>query len=364
MSRRVLIMAGGTGGHIFPALAVARELERADASIRWLGARGGMETRIVPEAGFELDTVRIQGLRGKGIAGWLLSPARLLVAAVQVLGVILSFRPDVVLGMGGFVSGPGGFVSWLLRRPLVIHEQNAIPGLTNRLLSRIATRTMAAFKDAFGGRSDVEFVGNPVRAGILGLAEPQERFRQRGPAIRLLVLGGSLGAEILNETLPAILADYADRGVFEIRHQTGRSRDEATRARYRQCGIPATVEPFIGDMSEAYCWADLAICRAGALTLSELMTVGLGAVLVPYPYAVDDHQTVNARDMVEAGAACVVQQGDGFQDRLREVLARLVFEQAEDDRRTEVLAMAVAARRLAMPGATRRVAEVCMEVAG
>lgn len=364
MSRRVLIMAGGTGGHIFPALAVARELQQADARIRWLGARGGMETRIVPEAGFEIDTVLIRGLRGKGVAGWLMSPLRLIVAGFQVLGVIMRFRPDVVLGMGGFVSGPGGFVSWLLHRPLVIHEQNAIPGLTNRLLSRIATRTMAAFKDAFGGRPGVEFVGNPVRAEILGLPSPQERFRDRGPAIRLLVLGGSLGAEVLNETVPAVLSECAKAGAYEVRHQTGRDRDEATRARYAGFGIEARVEPFIADMADAYCWADLAICRAGALTLSELMTLGLGAVLVPYPHAVDDHQTVNARDLVEEGAARVVQQGEGFQDRLRAVLNDLVFSQTGDDRRTNLLAMAVAARRLAMPGASKRVAQVCLEVAG
>ncbi len=364
MSCRVLIMAGGTGGHIFPALAVARELERADARIRWLGARDGMETRIVPEAGIEMDTIRIKGLRGKGIAGWLLSPARLCVAAVQVFAVILRFRPDVVLGMGGFVSGPGGFVSWLLHRPLVIHEQNAIPGLTNRLLSRIATRTMTAFKEVFAGRKNVEYVGNPVRAEMLELAAPQERFGDRGPAIRLLVLGGSLGAQVLNETLPAVLSECAEGVAFDVRHQSGRSRDEVTRAAYAQHGIPARVEPFIADMAEAYCWADLVICRAGALTLSELMAVGLGAVLVPYPYAVDDHQTVNARDMVEAGAARVVQQGEGFKERLREVLAAHVFKAATPDRRTDLLVMAVAAHRLAMPGASMRVAQVCMEVAG
>jgi len=364
MSCRVLIMAGGTGGHIFPALAVARELERADASVRWLGARGGMETRIVPEAGIEMDTIRIKGLRGNGATGWLLSPARLCVAAAQVLVVILRFRPDVVLGMGGFVSGPGGFVSWLLHRPLVVHEQNAIPGLTNRLLARIAARTMTAFKGAFASRSCVEFVGNPVRAEILDLPAPRQRFSDREATIRLLILGGSLGAQALNETLPDILSDYAKGAPFEVWHQAGRSRDEATRASYAQHGISARVEPFIADMAEAYCWADLVICRAGALTLSELMAVGLGAVLVPYPHAVDDHQTVNARDMVDAGAARVIQQGAGFRERLGQVLNELVFNTTTTNPRQDLLVMAEAARRLAMPGASKRVAQVCMEAAG
>lgn len=348
-----MIMAGGTGGHVFPALAVAAELRERGAEVFWLGTRQGLEAKVVPAAGISMEWVSVSGLRGKGLLAWLLAPWRLLWAVLQVLAVMLRQRPVVVLGMGGFVTGPGGVVTWLLRKPLVIHEQNAIAGLTNRLLAPLAQRVLEAFPGTFQGRHAVH-TGNPVRRAIAELPAPEERFAQRSGAVRLLVLGGSLGARALNEIVPAALAQLSSRP--EIWHQAGSRHLDEARAHYRDAGVTARVEPFIDDMAAAYGWADLVVCRAGALTIAELAAAGVGAVLVPYPHAVDDHQTRNAAYLADAGAAVIVQQRELTRDKLRDLLASLID-------RSRLLVMAQVARRLAKPQAAALVAEQCWEAA-
>ncbi len=352
MVTRVLIMAGGTGGHVFPALAVAEELRARGAEVVWMGTRRGLEAQVVPPTGIPMEWISVSGLRGKGVLAWVVAPWRLLRAAGQALGVILRRRPMVVLGMGGFVTGPGGFVTWLLRLPLVIHEQNAVAGLTNRLLAPLAMRVMEAFPATFARKAI--HTGNPVRALIAELPPPELRFAERQGALRLLVLGGSLGARALNETLPAALAGLATRP--DVWHQAGAKLIDEARAAYQSAGVDARVEPFIADMAEAYAWADLVVCRAGALTIAELAAAGVGAILVPYPHAVDDHQTRNAAYLVEAGAAQLIQQRDLSVERMRAALAALAD-------RARLLTMASAARQCAKPEATRSVAELCMEAA-
>ncbi len=352
MVTRVLIMAGGTGGHVFPALAVAEELRARGVEVVWLGTRRGLEAQVVPPTGIPLEWVSIGGLRGKSALTWLWAPFRLLRATGQALAVILRRRPMAVLGMGGFVTGPGGFVTWLLRLPLVIHEQNAVAGFTNRLLAPLASRVLEAFPATFSNKAT--HTGNPVRANIAQLPLPEQRFTARSGALRLLVLGGSLGARALNETLPPALAGMAMRP--EVWHQSGTKLIDEARAAYQSAGVSARVEPFIADMAEAYGWADLVVCRAGALTIAELAAAGVGAILVPYPHAVDDHQTRNAAHLAEAGAAQVIQQRELNAERLREMISGL-------DDRARLLAMAQAARAHAMPDATRVVADQCMEAA-
>jgi UDP-N-acetylglucosamine--N-acetylmuramyl-(pentapeptide) pyrophosphoryl-undecaprenol N-acetylglucosamine transferase len=300
-----------------------------------------------------MEWVSVSGLRGKGAMAWLLAPWRLLWATLQVLAVMLRQRPVVVLGMGGFVTGPGGVMTWLLRKPLVIHEQNAIAGLTNRLLAPLAQRVLEAFPGTFHGKHVVH-TGNPVRRAIAASPAPEERFAGRSGALRLLVLGGSLGASALNEVVPAAIAQLSSRP--EIWHQAGGRNLDETLEHYRHAAVTARVEPFIDDMAAAYCWADLVVCRAGALTVAELAAVGVGAILVPYPHAVDDHQTRNAAYLSEADAAVVVQQREFTRDRLCELLA-------SHSERPHLLAMAQAARRMAQPQAAVTVASLCWEAA-
>jgi len=350
---RVMIMAGGTGGHVFPALAVAAELRERGAEVFWLGTRQGLEAKLVPAAGISMEWVSVSGLRGKGAMAWLLAPWRLLWATLQVLAVILRQRPVVVLGMGGFVTGPGGFMTWLLRKPLVIHEQNAIAGLTNRLLAPLAQRVLEAFPGTFHGKH-VTHTGNPVRRAIAELPVPEQRFAARSGALRLLVLGGSLGARALNEVLPAALAQLSSRP--EVWHQAGSRNLDETLEHYRAAAVTARVEPFIDDMAAAYGWADLVVCRAGALTVAELAAAGVGAVLVPYPHAVDDHQTRNAAYLSDVGAAVVIQQAELTRERLRELWSSLAD-------RSRLLTMARAARSLAQPQAAATVAALCWEAA-
>ena len=350
---RVMIMAGGTGGHVFPALAVAAELRERGAEVFWLGTRQGLEAKLVPAANIPMEWVSVSGLRGKGMVAWLLAPWRLLWAALQVLAVMLRQRPVVVLGMGGFVTGPGGIMTWLLRKPLVIHEQNAIAGLTNRLLAPLAQRVLEAFPGTFRGKH-VSHTGNPVRRAIAALPAPEERFAGRSGALRLLVLGGSLGARALNEVVPAAIAQMSFRP--EVWHQAGGRNLEETLDHYRNAAVTARVEPFIDDMAAAYGWADLVVCRAGALTVAELAAAGVAAVLVPYPHAVDDHQTRNAAYLSDAGAAVVIQQRELTGDKLCELLASFAD-------RSRLLVMAQTARRLARPQAAATVAELCWEVA-
>lgn len=352
----VLIMAGGTGGHVMPALAVAQELQSRGHTVRWLGTDKGLEARVVPAAGIELFTLQVAGLRGRGVMRYLSAPLGLLGALRQAIGLLRRLRPDVVLGLGGYAAGPGGLAAVLLRRPLVIHEQNARPGLTNRLLARLARRVLCGFPGTRLAGRPAEFTGNPVRAELLNLPAPRERL---AVTPRLLVLGGSQGAQAINSAVPAALELLREGGAAlpQVRHQAGRAHVDTVAADYRARGIEAAVGGFIDDMAAAYRDADLAICRAGALTVAELCAVGLGAVLVPYPHAADDHQTANAQQMASAGAAIVLAQAQLTPQRLADALRPLLADAARR------LAMAEAARALARPDAAARVAAACLEAA-
>lgn len=350
---RILIMAAGTGGHVFPGLAVAEELRARGHTLSWLGTPEGMENRLVPVAGIELDAIAIKGLRGNGLMRWLAAPFVLLRAIWQSAAVIRRRRPDLVVGMGGFVTGPGGLMARLLGVPLLIHEQNALPGLANRLLAPVAQRVLQAFPGSFDNRPRLETVGNPVRREIAELPEPSLRWQDRQGAPRLLVVGGSLGAQALNQQVPEALARLSV--AVEVRHQAGRGKAEETQASYAKAGIEAVVSAFIDDMAEAYAWCDLVICRAGALTVSELAAAGVPAILVPYPYAVDDHQTHNARFLVEAGAARLLPQGQMSGERLAAEMGQLLAD------RGVLLGMAQKARSLGKAEAARRMADLCEE---
>lgn len=355
MAARVTIMAGGTGGHVFPALAVAHELAARGCQISWLGTPDSFESRVVPAHGFALDTVAAYRLRGQGLVERLLAPIRLLRAMGQAWRVLRQRRPQVVLGMGGFVTGPGGLVSWLMRTPLVVHEQNAIPGLTNRWLARVAARVLEAFPGSFPPASGAQATGNPIRAEIAALPEPAAIDPDR--PLHLLIMGGSLGAQALNETLPAALALIPSADRPQVRHQAGRGKGGETLSDYQLHGVAAEVSEFVDDMAEAYGWADLVICRAGALTVSELMAAGLPSILVPFPFAVDDHQTVNAGFLADAGAARLIQQHEMDAKSLAELLQSLLSD------RTALHVMAQRAYRMARRDATRRVADICEEIA-
>lgn len=350
----VLIMAGGTGGHIFPGLAVADCLRAQGVPVVWLGAAGGMETKVVPAQRIELHTVAVGGLRGKGVKTRLLAPLMLLRALFASLAVLRAVKPRSVLSMGGYVAGPGGLAAWLLRRPLLVHEQNRIAGFTNRKLAALARRVLAGFADAL---PQAEWVGNPVREAIAALPPPAQRMAGRTGRPRLLVLGGSLGARALNLALPQALALLTPAQRPDVVHQCGtRGLDEA-RAAYAKAGVEAEVVAFIDDMAGRYAWADLAVCRAGALTLAELTAAGLGSVLVPFPHAVDDHQTRNAEALVAIGAAVVMQEKELDVQILAQRLESLL---ADRDR---LLAMAEAARTLAKPDAAQVIAAACIESA-
>jgi UDP-N-acetylglucosamine--N-acetylmuramyl-(pentapeptide) pyrophosphoryl-undecaprenol N-acetylglucosamine transferase len=353
-SAPVLIMAGGTGGHIFPGLAVAECLRAQGVPVVWLGAVGGMETRVVPAHQLELHTVAVGGLRGKGLKTRLLAPLMLLRALCASLLLVRRIKPRSVLSMGGYVAGPGGLAAWLLRRPLLVHEQNRVAGFTNRKLATIAKRVLAGFADAL---PQAEWVGNPVRGAIAALPVPTQRMAGRNGKPRLLVLGGSLGARALNQMLPQALAQLTASERPEVLHQAGaRGLDEAREA-YANAGVEAQVVPFIDDMAASYGWADLAVCRAGALTMAELTAAGLGALLVPFPHAVDDHQTRNAEVLVAVGAAELIQERDLDVQQLAQRLSSLLQD------RPRMIAMAVAARTLAKPDAADVIARACMEVA-
>jgi len=351
----IMIMAGGTGGHIFPALAVADTLRQQGHRITWLGTRSGMESRLVVQAGYPMQYIRVQGLRGHSLMRWLLAPFKLLLALLQALRVVTRLHPNVVLGMGGFASGPGGLAAWLLRRPLVIHEQNAAPGLTNRLLAKLATTVLEAFPHSL---PNAQQTGNPVRESIANLASPAERYTHRHDAIRILVLGGSQGALVLNKIVPAALAQLCEQQSLQVWHQCGQRHLDATTKAYVATNMIARVAAFIDDMAEAYAWADLVICRAGALTIAELAAAGVASLLVPFPYAVDDHQTKNARWLAESGAAILMPQSQCRAESLVETLQSLLA-----SGRDGMLAMAGKARQLAQPEATTRVADYCLEVA-
>ncbi len=350
----VMIMAGGTGGHIFPALAVARALREQHVEVVWLGSRRGLEARVVPAAGFAVEWVSVSGLRGKGLLAWMVAPFRLLYALGQSLRVMARRRPGAVLGMGGFVSGPGGLAAWLSRRPLLIHEQNAVAGLTNKLLARFARRVFEGFPGSFPTGVEAEHCGNPVRAELLAVPPPAERYRTRDDAPRLLVIGGSQGALALNELVAAAIASQSWPSAPQIRHQAGEKTLEVARGAYAGAGVTASVEAFIDDMAAAYAWADLVVCRAGAITVAELAAVGVAALLVPFPAAVDDHQTRNAKHLVDAGAALLLPQQGLTAAELGERLAELLGD------RPRLRAMAEAGRRLARPQAGATLTRACL----
>ncbi len=351
--RRALIMAGGTGGHVIPALSLARGLAAEGVEVAWLGSPHGIENRLVPEAKFPLHRIAVAGLRGNGVAGWVLAPINLTRAVWQAWRVIRTFDPQLVVGLGGFASGPGGLAAWLLRRPLVIHEQNAVAGLTNRALSRLARRVYAAFPQAFGQRGEV--IGNPVREEIAALGEtPPVAEAMRGRRLRLLVVGGSLGAQVLNERLPEALARLPEVARPEVRHQAGRDKDVATRQAYAEQAVSAEVTPFIDDMAEAYGWADLVVCRAGALTVAELAAAARPALFVPFPFAVDDHQTANASALVEQGAAELLPQPELSAATLADRLTALLDPDT-------LATMAARARACAYLDAVERLVAGCME---
>ena len=348
----VVIMAGGTGGHIFPGLAVAQALRERGARVAWLGAAGGMETRLVPPHDIAIDTIAVAGVRGKGLATLLGAPLRILRAVRDAARVLRARQPSAVVSFGGFAAGPGGMAARLQGRPLLVHEQNRAPGFTNRVLAKFARRILTGFPGSFPARE--EAVGNPVREEIAALPLPADRLSGRGAPLNLLVLGGSQGARALNLAVPAALAALPAFQI-DVRHQCGeKMRDEAVRA-YDEAGVQASVESFIADMAEAYSWADLVVCRAGASTLAELCAVGIGSVLVPFAAAVDDHQTKNAMYLVEHGAALLLRQDEQLANRLQKLLGELAVDPARR------LAMAEAARALAKPDAAERIADIILE---
>ncbi len=353
MSRTILIMAGGTGGHIYPGLAVADALRAQNWNVVWLGAPNSMEAELVPKHGYPVAWVKFAGVRGKGLLRLLTLPFTLMRALGQSAVAILRHRPDVVLGMGGYITMPGGLMAAFLRRPLVIHEQNSIAGMSNKVLAKLASHVLSGFPDVLKG---TEWSGNPVRADIAVLPAPQVRFAGRSGKLNVLVVGGSLGAQVLNETLPKALAMMGADVRPQVIHQTGKKHFEVVQQLYTQAGVQADVRPFLDDMANQYAQADVVICRAGALTIAELAAAGVASVLVPFPFAVDDHQTHNARFLSEQGAAILLPQKELNAEKLAQLLRELD--------REKLMVMAQAARCLAKPDATQQVAHVCAALAG
>lgn len=356
---RVMIMAGGTGGHVFPALAVAETLRQQQVTIAWLGTRKGIEAELIPQQGIELHFLNIEGLRGRGLLALVRAPFKLLLSIIQAFSVLKQFKPSVVIGMGGFVSGPGAIAAKLKGIPLVIHEQNSVAGTTNKLSAKIATRVMQGFPNTL---ERGECCGNPVRSEIAAIKPPSERLAKRQGPMKLLVLGGSRGALAINQIIPEMLTKIEPQQRPQILHQTGGQHEQKTQSLYLAQGLDIdsdTIQlvPFIDRMDEAYQWADFVICRSGALTIAELTAVGVGALLIPFPYAIDDHQTSNGAWLVDAEAAMMIQQRDITSQRLADQIIAL-------SNHPEVrLSMANNARSLAKNGAAQRVAKVCMEVA-
>lgn len=355
VSRGVLIMAGGTGGHIFPGLAVAHCLRERGVDVHWLGARGGMECEKVPEAGIPLDVVDISGLRGKGAGRWLLMPWKLLRAVVQAFRMLGRHRPVCAISFGGYAAGPGGLAARLRGIPLLVHEQNRIPGMTNKVLARLAQKVLQAFPATWEESLRPETCGNPVRMPVVSLDEPTSRMALRRGPIRILVTGGSQGARALNRIVPDSLTLLSPESSVEIWHQTGKGWCDETSKAYEEANLDAEVTEFIVDMASAYGWADIVICRSGALTVSELAAAGVASVLVPFPHAVDDHQTRNAEFLAEAGAAMLMPEAELSAQSLAAVLEALISD------REKLLAMAVKARSVSVSDAADRVADLCRE---
>ncbi|WP_223669465.1 undecaprenyldiphospho-muramoylpentapeptide beta-N-acetylglucosaminyltransferase [Kangiella shandongensis] len=360
VNKTILLMAGGTGGHIFPALAVGKELQQQGWKLHWLGSEGGMEEELVPKHGIRMTLLPVKGIRKKGLASLIKAPFQLLKSVMMARKVIKKVKPDVALGMGGFASGPGGIAAKLCGVPLVLHEQNAIAGMTNRYLNRLSNITLQAYPGAFVEVDKVATVGNPVRTDLIAIADAEQRIQRDSGTINILVVGGSRGAMILNQKVPAMLDIINDDLTLNVRHQCGRGNLGDVAARYKQIKnqlVSHDVTEFIDDMAAAYEWADLVICRAGALTVAEVAMAGCAAIFVPYPHAVDDHQTHNARYLADQGAAVIIQQHDLDEQQLAHQTTSLANDKAH------LIEMAVTAKQLAKPYATQQVADYCKRAA-
>jgi len=352
---KILIMAGGTGGHILPALAVAQALQAHHMEIHWLGTEQGLEQQLIPPTGIPIHNIKMRGVRGKGITGLLLAPFRVMQATFQAIQIIRKIKPAAVIGFGGFVTAPGGLAAWLLRKPLILHEQNAVAGMSNRCLAYLATAVFQAFPNTFPKNRHAITCGNPVRTEILALPTPELRAKNPDQPLHLLIIGGSRGAALFNQMIPEIIGALTSSQP-EVWHSTGKGSQEKTQGLYNQLGIAAHVVEFIDDMPAAYTWADLVICRAGALTVAELAAAGVASILIPYPHAVDDHQTKNGAWLVNAGAAILIPQHQLSHQKLAELLVGF-----STDKET-LLRMAVAARNLAITDATQKIVEGCLRV--
>ena len=350
--KTALVMAGGTGGHIFPGLAVAQALREQGWKVHWLGAPGSMEERLVPPQGFPLETIDFSGVRGKGLLTLALLPLRLLKAFAQAWAVVRRVRPDVVIGLGGYISFPGGMMATLAGKPLILHEQNSVAGMANKVLANVASRVFCAFPNALPG---AQWVGNPLRQAFLQQPPPAERFAGRSGPLRILVVGGSLGAKALNDTVPQALALIPPEQRPLVRHQSGAKQMQALQASYAAAGVQAELTPFIDDTASAYAQADLVICRAGASTVTELAAVGAAAIYVPFPHAVDDHQTTNARFVVDAGGGWVVQQTALSPEKLAHMIQNM--------QRSTLLETAQKAKMMQKTEATAAVVAACQELA-
>ncbi|ELV8646246.1 undecaprenyldiphospho-muramoylpentapeptide beta-N-acetylglucosaminyltransferase [Vibrio fluvialis] len=348
-TKRLMVMAGGTGGHVFPGLAVAKQLQQQGWEIRWLGTADRMEADLVPKHGIEIDFIRVKGLRGQGIARLLKAPFQIVNAILQARRHMKAWQPDAVLGMGGYVSGPGGIAAWTLGIPVILHEQNAVAGLTNQWLSKIATKVFQAFEGAFAG---VPVVGNPVRDDVVALPDPSERLTERTGPLRILIMGGSQGARILNQTLPATLAQLGED--YQVRHQAGKNSQQEVQQAYAELGVHnVDVTEFIDDVAEAYAWADLLVCRSGALTVSEISAAGVAAIFVPFMHK-DRQQALNADHLVACGAAQMIEQPELTADKLAAAIAQLD--------RPALLNMAQKARHAAKLDADKVVADAIIAV--
>lgn len=354
-NKPILIMAGGTGGHIYPALAIASRLKEKNIPFLWLGTKAGLESKIVPKHGIPLLTIAVSGVRGKGIVRWVKAPFSLCLATLHAIILLLRYKPAIVLGMGGYVSAPGGFAAWLMRIPLCLHEQNAVAGLTNRLLVPLAHTVMEAFPETFAPTAKTVHTGNPVRKELLCIDAPQERSKNRlDDSLRVLVLGGSLGARTLNETMPNAISLLKDKVSLQVKHQTGSQHLAATQDIYQSLAVSAELFAYIDDVQTVYAWADIVLCRAGAMTVAEISAVGIASILVPYPYAVDDHQTANAMYLSDAGAAILIHEKELSGQKLASLL------QGFARKKSSLYAMAKLCLSLSKPMATEHVVEFCM----
>ncbi len=354
MPHTILIMAGGTGGHVFPALAVADYMKVSGWRVVWLGTKGGMEEILVPQKGYDIEIMDFSGLRGKNLMVWFLLPLRLLLAFWQSAKVLFQIRPDVVLGMGGYPAFPGGIMASLLNKPLLIHEQNSVPGLANKILAKFADKVLLGFPNAIRNEKKIIFSGNPVRKEISQLDIPDKRYAERSGKLKLLIIGGSLGAQVLNTIVPKMLKLIPDHMRPLVTHQAGRKHLETLKKNYAEAGVEGELLVFIENIAVQYADCDLVICRAGALTIAELTAAGIASILVPFPYAVDDHQTSNAKFLSDKDAAVLLPQNELTPQGLAQLLMEFT--------REKLLGMAMKARELARPDATRLVAEACMEM--